>query len=45
MTTFGTTDVTVLSREMRRTVTANAVIAFEFNTVTVAATVSALTSS
>jgi len=45
MTTFGTTDVTVLSREMRRTVTANAVIAFVFNTVTVAATVSALTSS
>lgn len=44
MTTFGTTDVTVLSREMRRTVTANAVIAFVFNTVTIAATVSALAS-
>lgn len=42
MTTFGTTDVTVLSREMRRTVTANAVIAFVFNTITIAATVSAL---
>ncbi|BBG05298.1 MULTISPECIES: DUF1345 domain-containing protein [Pseudonocardia] len=44
MTTFGTTDVTVLSREMRRTVSANGVIAFVFNTVTIAATVSALTS-
>lgn len=43
MTTFGTTDVTVTSRGMRRTVTANAVIAFVFNTVTVAAAVSALT--
>lgn len=42
MTTFGTTDVTVVSPEMRRTVTANAVIAFVFNTVTVAAVVSAL---
>ncbi|MER5641071.1 DUF1345 domain-containing protein [Kitasatospora sp. NPDC002227] len=44
MTTFGTTDVTVRSREMRRTVTANAVIAFVFNTITVASLVSALTS-
>lgn len=43
MATFGTTDVTVTSREMRRTVTANAVIAFVFNTVTLAAVVSALT--
>ncbi|MGD9529533.1 DUF1345 domain-containing protein [Pseudonocardia sp.] len=42
MATFGTTDVTVISREMRRTVTANAVIAFVFNTVTVATVVSAL---
>lgn len=44
MTTFGTTDVTVTSREMRRTVTANAASAFVFNTVTVAA-VSALTAT
>ncbi|WP_227981461.1 DUF1345 domain-containing protein [Nocardia spumae] len=43
MTTFGTTDVTVISREMRRTVTANAIIAFVFNAVTVAASVTALT--
>ncbi|ROZ98287.1 DUF1345 domain-containing protein [Gordonia sp. OPL2] len=43
MTTFGTTDVSVTSREMRRTVTANAVIAFVFNTVIIAAVVSALT--
>ncbi|RPE36157.1 putative membrane protein [Kitasatospora cineracea] len=42
MTTFGTTDVTVRSRAMRRTVAANAVIAFAFNTVTVASVVSAL---
>ncbi|MFB7715187.1 DUF1345 domain-containing protein [Streptomyces sp. NPDC056105] len=42
MTTFGTTDVTVLSREMRRTVSANSVIAFVFNTITVASVVSAL---
>ncbi|MEU9043653.1 MULTISPECIES: DUF1345 domain-containing protein [unclassified Kitasatospora] len=42
MTTFGTTDVTVASREMRRTVAANSVIAFVFNTVTVASLVSAL---
>ncbi|MER7536924.1 DUF1345 domain-containing protein [Streptomyces sp. NPDC097704] len=42
MTTFGTTDVTVLSRDMRRTVAANAVIAFVFNTITVASVVSAL---
>ncbi|MFI2611058.1 DUF1345 domain-containing protein [Kitasatospora sp. NPDC018619] len=42
MTTFGTTDVMVLSREMRRTVAANSLIAFVFNTVTVASLVSAL---
>ncbi|RSN16766.1 DUF1345 domain-containing protein [Streptomyces sp. WAC 05977] len=42
MTTFGTTDVDVVSREMRRTVTTHAVIAFVFNTVTVAAVVSTL---
>ncbi|MFC8009410.1 DUF1345 domain-containing protein [Streptomyces cinereoruber] len=42
MTTFGTTDVAVLSREMRRTVAANAVIAFVFNTITVASVVSVL---
>ncbi|MFJ9808630.1 DUF1345 domain-containing protein [Streptomyces sp. NPDC101158] len=44
MTTFGTTDVTVRSQEMRRTVTVNACIAFVFNTVTVASLVSALDS-
>ncbi|MFF4378893.1 DUF1345 domain-containing protein [Kitasatospora sp. NPDC001547] len=44
MTTFGTTDVNVLSREMRRTVAANSLIAFVFNTVTVASLVSALNS-
>ncbi|MFB7861554.1 DUF1345 domain-containing protein [Streptomyces sp. NPDC056069] len=44
MTTFGTTDVNVLSREVRRTVTANSGIAFVFNTVTVASLVSALDS-
>ncbi|GAA4667965.1 hypothetical protein GCM10023324_19660 [Streptomyces youssoufiensis] len=42
MTTFGTTDVSVTSRAMRRTVAANSVIAFVFNTVTVASLVSAL---
>ncbi|MFC9592134.1 DUF1345 domain-containing protein [Streptomyces sp. NPDC056944] len=42
MTTFGTTDVNVTSRELRRTVTANSAIAFVFNTVTVASLVSAL---
>ncbi|MEV0258572.1 DUF1345 domain-containing protein [Streptomyces sp. NPDC050732] len=42
MTTFGTTDVDVTSRAMRRTVAANTVIAFVFNTVTVAILVSAL---
>ncbi|MEU4179329.1 DUF1345 domain-containing protein [Streptomyces sp. NPDC026589] len=42
MTTFGTTDVNVTSRAMRRTISANAVIAFVFNTVTVASLVSAL---
>lgn len=45
MTTFGTTDVTVVSPEMRRTVVANAVVAFVFNTVTVAAVVSALSAA
>lgn len=44
MTTFGPPDVTVASREMRRTVTANAVIAFIFNTITIASVVSALNS-
>ncbi|WP_225630157.1 DUF1345 domain-containing protein [Streptomyces solaniscabiei] len=44
MTTFGTTDVTVTSWEMRRTVAANSGIAFVFNTVTVANPVSALDS-
>ncbi|WP_435858712.1 DUF1345 domain-containing protein [Streptomyces varsoviensis] len=42
MTTFGVTDVTVTSRDMRRTVSANAVIAFFFNTVTVASLVAAV---
>ena len=42
MTTFGTTDVNVTSRSMRQTVAVNAVIAFVFNTVTVATVVSAL---
>ncbi|MGX1507891.1 UNVERIFIED_CONTAM: hypothetical protein RKD43_006516 [Streptomyces graminofaciens] len=41
-TTFGTTDVTVMSRELRRTVAANATIAFVFNTVIVAGMVAAL---
>ncbi|OCC13792.1 DUF1345 domain-containing protein [Streptomyces sp. PTY087I2] len=44
MTTFGTTDVTVMSREMRRTVSANATIAFVFNTVIVAGMVATLDS-
>lgn len=44
MTTFGTTDVTVASKELRKTITANAIIAFVFNTVIVAAAVSSLTS-
>lgn len=44
MVTFGTTDVNVTSREMRRTVAANAVMAFVFNTVTLATVVSTLTS-
>ncbi|MEU6235747.1 DUF1345 domain-containing protein [Kitasatospora sp. NPDC047058] len=42
MTTFGTTDVNVTSREMRRTVAANSAVAFVFNTVTVASLVGAL---
>ncbi|WP_030671492.1 DUF1345 domain-containing protein [Streptomyces sp. NRRL B-1347] len=44
MTTFGVTDVMVTSRETRRTVAVNSVIAFVFNTVTVASLVSALNS-
>jgi uncharacterized membrane protein len=46
MTTFGTTDVTVMSREMCRTVAANAIIAFvfNFNMVIVAGMVTALDS-
>jgi hypothetical protein len=43
MTTFGMTDVTVLSREMRRAVAANATIAFVFNTVIVAGMVAGWT--
>lgn len=42
MTTFGTTDVTAISTPIRKTITVNAVIAFVFNAVTVAASVSAL---
>lgn len=42
MSTFGTTDVTVTSAAMRRTVTVNAIVAFVFNTVIVATLVSAL---
>ncbi|GHJ97218.1 hypothetical protein SNE510_67370 [Streptomyces sp. NE5-10] len=42
MTTSGTTDVDVTSRETRRTVSANAIVAFVFNTVTVASLVGAL---
>lgn len=45
MTTFGTTDVDVTSEEMRRTVTVNAVVAFVFNTVIVAASVAAISAS
>ncbi|MFE6171276.1 DUF1345 domain-containing protein [Streptomyces sp. NPDC056464] len=44
MTTFGTTDVSVTTREMRRTAAANSAIAFVFNTVTVASLVGALDS-
>ncbi|MFI8664345.1 DUF1345 domain-containing protein [Rhodococcus qingshengii] len=43
MTTFGTTDVEVTSRGVRKTVTANAILAFVFNAVTVATTVTILT--
>lgn len=43
MTTFGATDVSVTSSIMRRTVSGAAVIAFVFNTVTVAAAVGAIT--
>ncbi|MFJ5680204.1 DUF1345 domain-containing protein [Streptomyces sp. NPDC093097] len=42
MTTFGATDVTVTSREMRRTVAFHSVIAYVFNTVTVASLVASL---
>ncbi|MEU6619099.1 DUF1345 domain-containing protein [Streptomyces parvus] len=42
MTTFGTTDVTVTSQALRRTVMVHGVIAFVFNTVTLASLVSAL---
>ncbi|MEQ3550069.1 DUF1345 domain-containing protein [Pseudonocardia nematodicida] len=38
--TFGTTDVTVTTREMRRTVLTHSVLAFVFNTLILAATVS-----
>jgi uncharacterized membrane protein len=44
MTTFGTTDVEVRTDEMRRTVAGNAVIAFVFNTVTLASVVGLLVS-
>jgi uncharacterized membrane protein len=41
-TTFGTTDVTVTSRRMRRAVIGHSVITFTFNTVVIALLVSAL---
>lgn len=41
-TTFGTTDVDVTSTQMRRTITVHGLIAFVFNTVILAAVVSAL---
>lgn len=41
-TTFGTTDVDVTSTQMRRTITVHALIAFVFNSVILAAVVSAL---
>lgn len=44
MSTFGTTDVNVRTPSMRRTVTVASLIAFVFNTVTVAALVSGLVS-
>ncbi|MFJ6409425.1 DUF1345 domain-containing protein [Streptomyces hydrogenans] len=44
MTTFGTTDVTVLSRETRRTVAADETTAFVFSTVVLAGVVAALDS-
>lgn len=43
MATFGATDVTVMSERMRITVTVNAIVAFVFNTVIVAAAVAAIT--
>jgi hypothetical protein len=43
-TTFGTTDVNVTDRVLRRTVTAQAVLAFAFNTVILALVLAALTS-
>lgn len=45
MTTFGATDVEVVSDPMRRTVSVNAVVAFVFNTVIVATVVSMLTAA
>lgn len=42
MATFGATDVTVMSERMRITVTVNAIVAFVFNTVIVAAAVAAI---
>ncbi|WP_329285467.1 DUF1345 domain-containing protein [Streptomyces sp. NBC_00691] len=44
MITFGTTDVTVRSWEMRRTVAANVAITFVFNTVIMAGMIAALDS-
>ncbi|WP_372498437.1 DUF1345 domain-containing protein [Streptomyces monomycini] len=42
MTTFGTADVALTSRETRRAVTVNSCVAFVFDTATVASLVSAL---
>ncbi|BBG00914.1 MULTISPECIES: DUF1345 domain-containing protein [Pseudonocardia] len=41
-TSFGTGDVTVTTREMRRTVVAHSVLAFVFTTLILAVTVSAV---
>lgn len=41
MTPFGTTDVNVTSRDMRRTVAANSVVASVFDTVMVACLITA----
>lgn len=43
-TTFGTTDVLVPSRRLRRDVTAHAIVAFVFNTVIIVVTLSLVTS-